>query len=210
MENGGIGIQTNHGRDVPMANDDKEGEEQPREKPQGLWKFCREFCRKFYSFVNSFVGAWRCFMHLFFVPNFAVSFERKISNNLKIIFMAKKSKKTKEISLLLQQWAFDVANHLCWHCGMRQTEAFRRAYAVQRCLEALGSGKVRLRYYKRTARCARLSARCARAIPSGSTTTNTRMSLAVQRALTTICFSIGTWRRTVTAPSALRDLSVLR
>lgn len=63
--------------------------------------------------------------------------------------MAKKSKKTKEISLLLQQWAFDVANHLCWHCGMRQTEAFRRAYAVQRCLEALGSGKVRLRYYKK-------------------------------------------------------------
>lgn len=36
VENGGIGIQINHGRDVPMAKDDKEGEEQPREKPQGL------------------------------------------------------------------------------------------------------------------------------------------------------------------------------
>jgi hypothetical protein len=60
-----------------------------------------------------------------------------------------KSKKTKEISLLLQQWAFEVGNHLCCDKGFPRKKAFRRAYAVQRCLEALGSGKVRLRYYKK-------------------------------------------------------------
>ena len=60
-----------------------------------------------------------------------------------------KSKKTKEISLLLQQWAFEVGNHLCCDKGFPRKKAFRRAYAVQRCLEALGSGKVRLRFYKK-------------------------------------------------------------
>ena len=63
--------------------------------------------------------------------------------------MAKKRKKTKEISLLLQQWAFEVGNHLCCDKGFPRKKAFRRAYAVQRCLEALRSGKVRLRFYKK-------------------------------------------------------------
>ena len=63
--------------------------------------------------------------------------------------MAKKSKKTKEISLQLNSRAFQVGNHLCWDKGFPRDKAFLRAYEVQRCLEALGSGKVRLRYYKK-------------------------------------------------------------
>ncbi len=62
--------------------------------------------------------------------------------------MAKK-KKLHEISLLLRRWAFDVANHLTWDIGLTKSDAFRRAYDVQQCLEAMGEGVVRLRYYKR-------------------------------------------------------------
>ena len=63
--------------------------------------------------------------------------------------MTKKRKKIPEISLQLNSRAFKVGNHLCSYKGFPRDKAFLRAYEVQRCLEALRSGKVRLRFYKK-------------------------------------------------------------
>lgn len=58
----------------------------------------------------------------------------------------KKKKKLSKERRLLQRWVFSLANRLMTEDGLKQREAFRKAYLTRRILERMGEGIVPFKY----------------------------------------------------------------